>query len=225
MPLQLVLARHGQSEWNKQNRFTGWEDPPLTDKGRAEAVATAQILQSQNAVFDVAFTSYLRRAAETLWLVQQHLEMTWIPVNTDWRLNERHYGALQGETKTVAAQQYGEEQVHKWRRGYDSRPPKGGGAFAPDKRYANITVPQGESLEDTRERVWQCYCERILPLLTAGKRVLIVAHGNSLRALIMKLDNISADNVAELEIPTGGAVVYDVADDGTPRSPHRHLSG
>lgn len=224
MSPRLVLARHGESEWNRQNRFTGWEDPPLTDKGRKEAVETAQILQSQKMMFDAAFTSYLRRAAETLWLVQQHLEMTWIPVTTDWRLNERHYGALQGEDKTTAVEQYGEERVLAWRRGYDIRPPAGGGAYAPDGRYTETTIPEGESLEDTGKRVWECYSERILPLLRAGRRVLVVAHGNSLRSLIMKLDNIAPEDVLKLEIPTGGAVVYDVGDDGIPRCPHSRLS-
>lgn len=221
MPPRLVLARHGQSAWNRQNRFTGWEDPPLTPKGRKEAQLTAQYLADSGAVFDAAFTSYLRRAVETLWEIQRNMNLMWLPVFTDWRFNERHYGALQGQNKSQIARQHGNKQLQEWRRSYAVRPPLGKPIAAPDHRYQNAAIPAGESLEDTRARAAACYEERILPLLQQNKRVLIVAHGNSLRALIMHLDNISPANISGLEIPTGGAIAYDSKKTGAPRPPHR----
>ena len=219
-PPGLVLARHGQSVWNRQNRFTGWEDPPLTVRGRKEARQTAALLAKSGATFDAAFTSYLRRAAETLLEIQRRMKLMWLPVKTDWRLNERHYGALQGENKDGMIRRHGAEKVREWRRSYSVRPPAGGGVFAPDHRYCGVSVPDGENLEETGVRVFACYEERILPLLKQNKRVLVVAHGNSLRALVMRLDGVSAAGIADLEIPTGAAAAYRI-EGGAPVPPHR----
>lgn len=217
---QLVLVRHGQSVWNRQNRFTGWQNPPLSSQGRAEARQTGKLLASRQITFDTAYTSYLQRAAETLWLIQKTMQLMWLPVTPDWRLNERHYGKLQGQNKTVAEQQHGAAQVHEWRRGYTQRPPAGESADAPDHRYYGVPTPHGESLADTQARVLSCYRERLLPLLQAQQRVLVVAHGNSLRALVMHLDNLADTAGMQLEIPTGAALVYDCADN-QPAPPHR----
>ena len=219
-PPRLVLVRHGQSAWNRQNRFTGWEDPPLTPKGRKEAKETAEMMADASMTFDAAFTSYLRRAVETLWEIQRRMNLMWLPSATDWRLNERHYGALQGKNKEEIARQYGAEKIREWRRGFAARPPTGGGAHAPDHRYLTTQIPAGENLEETAARAAACYQERILPLLQQNKRILVVAHGNSLRALVMYLDNISPANIARLEIPTGGAVAYHT-EKGAPRPPHK----
>ncbi len=220
-PPRLVLARHGESAWNRQNRFTGWEDPPLTSAGRSEAKHTADMLAAAGATFDAAYTSYLRRAAETLHEIQRRMKLMWLPVFSDWRLNERHYGALQGINKEEAARRYGAKQVRAWRRGFAERPPPGGKATAPDHRYDGVAVPCGESLEDTAKRARACYAERILPLLRQNKRVLVVAHGNSLRALIMHLDNISPADIVRLEIPTGGALAYQTGKNGAPLPPRK----
>ena len=223
-PPALVMVRHGQSAWNRDDRFTGWEDPPLTAKGRAEARRAAQKMRKAGMTFDAVFVSYLRRATETLWLIQQKMDLMWLPVASDWRLNERHYGGLQGLNKTETAARHGAEQVRKWRRGYDTRPPKiardGNANIASDHRYAGVELPRGESLADTRARAVACYEARILPMLQSGKRVLIVAHGNSLRSLVMHIGGISADDIMRLEIPTGGATAYRADSAGTPRPPH-----
>ena len=223
MPPALVLARHGQSEWNRQNRFAGWEDPPLTDKGRDEARQTAARLAAAGAVFDAAHTSYLRRAIETLHLIQERMSLMWIPSATDWRLNERHYGGLQGENKSDMAKLHGEEKLRLWRRGCDIPPPPGGGAAAPDHRYDGVAIPNGESLTQTAARVWAYYEENILPQLRAKKRVLVVAHGNSLRGLIMRLENLSPPEVMALEIPTAAAAAYQADPQGRPLPPHRFI--
>lgn len=215
-----MLVRHGQSEWNRENRFTGWEDPPLTSRGQDEARATAQKMRAANITFDGAFVSYLRRAVETLWLIQQEMNLMWLPTATDWRLNERHYGALQGENKSEIARQHGEEQVLLWRRGYEDRPPPGEPLRVPDHRYADAEVPRGENLADTRARAAACYESRILPLLRARRRVLAVAHGNTLRALMMHLGDIAPADAMRLEIPTGGAAAYKTDENGVPIPPH-----
>lgn len=215
-----MLVRHGQSVWNRDNRFTGWADPPLTARGRTEARATALRLGAANITFDVAFASYLRRAVETLWLIQQKMNLMWLPTNTDWRLNERHYGALQGKNKEEMTQRHGEEKVQAWRRGYESRPPPGVALRVSDHRYAAAEIPRGENLADTRVRAAACYEERILPMLRAQRRVLVVAHGNSLRALMMHLGDIAPADVMKLEIPTGGAVAYQTDAQGVPSLPH-----
>lgn len=220
-PPRLVLVRHGQSTWNRQNRFTGWEDPPLTARGRMEAKQTADILTETGATFDAAFTSYLRRAVETLWEIQRRMKLMWLPVSTDWRFNERHYGALQGKNKDELAQLHGAKKIREWRRSYGARPPAGGGGAAADHRYCGAQIPDGESLEETGVRVFACYKERVLPLLKKNKRVLIVAHGNVLRALLMHLDNISPADISRLEIPTGGAAAYQTGGGGAPLPPHR----
>ena len=221
----LVLVRHGQSTWNHQNRFTGWEDPPLSDSGRVEAQKTAQLLITAGITFDAVFTSYLRRAIETMWLLQQQMDLMWLPTMSDWRLNERHYGALQGQNKAATARQYGAQQLHAWRRSHDVRPPLGGTAFAPDHRYTHAKIPQGENLTDTGTRVVACYEERILPLMQRQQRLLVVAHGNSLRALIMHLDKISPAAIMKLEIPTGGAIGYHTDKNGIPQSAHQIIAG
>ena len=215
-----MLVRHGQSAWNRDNRFTGWEDPPLTAQGRAEARAAAQRLRAAKITFDAAFVSYLRRAVETLWVIQRRTDLMWLPVATDWRLNERHYGALQGENKDEMTRLHGAEQVRAWRRDYETRPPTGVAPRAPDHRYAEAEVPRGENLADTRARAVACYEERILPLLRARRRVLAVAHGNSLRALMMHLSGVSPAEAPQLEIPTGGAAAYRTDEKGVPRPPH-----
>ncbi len=215
-----MLVRHGESEWNRENRFTGWEDPPLTSRGRDEARATAQTMRAAEITFDAAFVSYLRRAVETLWLIQQEMDLMWLPAATDCRLNERHYGALQGEDKTETTRRHGEKQVHLWRRGYEERPPPGGILRVADHRYAETEIPRGENLADTRARAAACYEERILPLLRARRRALVVAHGNSLRALMMHLGGIAPADAMRLEIPTGGAAAYRTDENGVPLPPH-----
>lgn len=218
-----MLVRHGQSTWNRDNRFTGWEDPPLTSRGRAEARTTARKLLAEKINFDAAFTSYLRRAVETLWIIQRRMNLMWLPSGADWRLNERHYGALQGENKAEMEKLQGAKRVREWRRSYETRPPQGGVLRVPDHRYDATEIPSGENLADTGARVLACYEERILPLLRAQKRVLVVAHGNSLRALIMRLSQIPTDEIMRLEIPTGGATAYSAGKDGLPRPPHRFI--
>ena len=223
MPHQVVLLRHGESEWNLSNRFSGWTDVDLTDTGREEAARSGQALLDGGFSFDLAYTSVLKRAVRTLWIVLDRMDLMWIPVVRDWRLNERHYGALQGLNKAETAAEHGEEQVLLWRRSYDVPPPP----LAPgddrhpgrDPRYAAVPqgdVPLTESLKETVARFVPYWEEVIAPDVRAGKRVLIVAHGNSLRALVKHLDGISDEDVIDLNIPTGVPLVYDLNDDLAP---------
>jgi len=213
----LVLLRHGESTWNRDDRFTGWTDIPLSEKGRDEAAAAGRILKAGGYTFDLAFTSVLQRAIETLEIVLRELGQTGIPVKRSWRLNERHYGALQGLNKTETAERYGREQVRQWRRSYATRPP----ALAEDDdrhprldpRYAEIPddeLPSTESLRDTVRRFLPCWHRDIAPAIAEGRRIIISAHGNSLRALVKYLDNLSAEEILELEIPTGLPLVYEL---------------
>ena len=223
MPGKLVLCRHGQSEWNLKNLFTGWTDVDLTDTGRQEAVDAGKTLGQLDFDFDIAFTSVLTRAIRTLWIVMDELDRLWIPVVRDWRLNERHYGALQGLNKAETAQKYGEDQVHVWRRSYATPPPELDPEDerhpAHDPRYAGIDgLPSTESLATTLERVAPCWEESIAPELAAGKNVLIAAHGNSLRALVKMLDDVSDDEITGFNIPTGIPILYDLDDRLQPRS-------
>lgn len=212
---KLVLCRHGQSDWNLKNLFTGWTDVDLSDKGVQEAVDAARSLSDLDYEFDIAFTSVLKRAIRTLWIMLEELDRMWIPVVRDWRLNERHYGALQGLNKAETAAKYGEEQVHIWRRSYAEPPP----ALDPDderhprhdKRYAGISdLPGTESLATTLDRVKPCWDELIAPELSAGRNVLIAAHGNSLRALVKLLDEVSEEDITQFNIPTGIPLVYEL---------------
>ena len=214
---KLVLLRHGQSVWNRDNRFTGWRDIALSERGEQEAQAAARALAISGALYDVAFTSILRRAIGTLYLVLAENKRMWIPALTDWRLNERHYGALQGWKKDDAARHYGEEQILRWRRGYEDVPPpeetdttaEDVEGIAPnDGRYDGIDIPRTESLAQVEPRVWQFFQQRAAPKLLAGKCVLIVAHGNSLRALIKQLEGLSAADIAKVNIATATPMVY-----------------
>ena len=214
---KLVLIRHGESTWNKENRFTGWTDVPLSDGGLAEARGAGRMLRREGFVFDLAFTSVLERAIQTLQLVLEELRLENIPVVRSWRLNERHYGALQGLNKAEMTKKYGAEQVQAWRRGYDIRPPdltRDDERYpGRDPRYQNLhteELPLTESLKDTVERFLPCWHQVIAPEIRAGKRVLISAHGNSLRALIKYLDDISDEDIVDLEIPTGVPLVYEL---------------
>jgi 2,3-bisphosphoglycerate-dependent phosphoglycerate mutase len=220
---KLVLCRHGQSDWNLKNLFTGWTDVDLTEKGVAEAKDAGCVLADLEYEFDIAYTSLLKRAIRTLWLMLDEMDRMWIPVIRDWRLNERHYGALQGLDKAETAAKYGEEQVHIWRRSYDIPPPElaADDARHPanDPRYAGIdNLPATESLATTLERVLPCWNELIAPDLKAGKNVLIAAHGNSLRALVKMLDEISNDEITGFNIPTGIPLAYELDDDLKPVS-------
>ena len=220
---KLVLCRHGQSEWNLKNLFTGWTDVDLTEKGVAEAKDAGRVLADLDYQFDIAYTSLLKRAIRTLWLMLDEMDRMWIPVIRDWRLNERHYGALQGLDKAETAAKYGEEQVHIWRRSYDIPPPElaADDARHPahDPRYAGIdNLPATESLATTLERVMPCWNELIVPDLKAGKNVLIAAHGNSLRALVKMLDEISNDEITGFNIPTGIPLAYELDDELRPTS-------
>jgi 2,3-bisphosphoglycerate-dependent phosphoglycerate mutase len=212
---RLVLLRHGESIWNRENRFTGWTDVDLSDKGRIEARDAGRLMTAEKHEFDVAYTSVLKRAIRTLWIALDELDMMWIPVHRSCRLNERHYGALQGLNKAETAAQYGEAQVKIWRRSYDIPPPP----LTPDdprhpshdRRYAELTpaqLPLTESLKDTVQRFLPYWHETIAPGIRAGRRVLIAAHGNSLRALVKHLDRMSDQDVVELNIPTGIPLVY-----------------
>ena len=214
---QLVLIRHGESLWNQENRFTGWTDVPLTEKGLQEASAAGQFLKKEGFTFDLAFTSVLQRAIKTLWVVLEEMELMWIPVTPSWHLNERHYGALQGLNKAETAVQYGEEQVKIWRRSYDTPPPplslddERHPRF--DIRYAGLSpaeIPSGECLADTVDRVVPYWEKIIKPQITQGKKIIIAAHGNSLRALVKYLDNISNEEILELNIPTGIPLLYNL---------------
>jgi 2,3-bisphosphoglycerate-dependent phosphoglycerate mutase len=216
---RLVLIRHGQSAWNLENRFTGWWDVNLTEKGIEEAEAAGALMAARGLDFDRCFTSYQTRAIKTLDLALEAMGRLWLPVEKDWRLNERHYGGLTGLNKAETAAKHGDEQVKIWRRSFDVPPPpmEAGGPFdlASDRRYAGIAIPATESLKDTIARVLPYWEERIAPALKAGQRVLISAHGNSLRALVKHLSNIPDDEITGLEIPTGQPIVYELAEDLT----------
>ena len=226
---QITLIRHGESAWNKENRFTGWTDVPLSDKGIEEARSAGRLLKAEGFNFDLAFTSVLKRAIKTLWLTLEEMDLMWIPVNHSWKLNERHYGALQGLNKADTAAKYGDEQVKIWRRSYDIRPPmleQTDERFpGKDPRYANLKpseLPAGECLADTVARVVPYWQEVIVPEILAGHKIIIAAHGNSLRALVKYLDNISDKDILELNIPTGVPLVYELDKDMKPIS-HRYL--
>jgi len=214
---KLVLIRHGQSAWNLENRFTGWWDVNLTPQGEAEAKAAGTLMAERGLDFDLTFTSLQTRAIKTLNIALESMGRLWLPVEKDWRLNERHYGGLTGLNKAETAARHGDEQVHIWRRSFDIPPPvlEAGSEYdlAGDRRYQGIAIPQTESLKDTIARVLPYWENRIAPELRAGKRVLISAHGNSLRALVKHLSNIPDDEITGLEIPTGQPIVYDLADD------------
>lgn len=221
--IKLVFLRHGESEWNKENLFTGWTDVGLSDRGLSEAHFAATLLKKEGYSFDLTFTSYLKRSIKTLWIVLEDLDMMWLPIYKSWRLNERHYGALQGLNKAETAKKFGEEQVNIWRRSYDVSPPP----LSPDdprnpffdERYRNLhkdEVPLTESLKDTVERAIPYWSDSIVPVLKEHKKVLISAHGNSLRAIIKYLDNIADDEIPHLNIPTGIPLVYEFDDDVKP---------
>jgi 2,3-bisphosphoglycerate-dependent phosphoglycerate mutase len=226
---KLVLVRHGQSQWNLENRFTGWTDVPLSPLGEEEALAGAKALMEAGYGFDVCFTSLLKRAVKTLDIVLEAMDLMWLPVTKSWRLNERHYGALQGLNKQETAQKYGDEQVFIWRRSYDTRPPalEADDPRHPrfDPRYAGLTpdeLPSVECLQDTVARVMPYWHEVLAPAIKSGKRVLVAAHGNSLRAMVKYLDNISDEAIAQLNIPTGIPLVYEL-DAGLKPIKHYYL--
>ncbi len=220
---KLVLLRHGESQWNKENRFTGWTDVPLTDHGRDQARQAGQLLKAEGFEFDLAFTSLLKRAIHTLWLALDELDQSWIPVVRNWRLNERHYGALQGLNKAETAAKYGDEQVHVWRRSYTTPPPPLSAEDerfpGNDRRYRHLTedeLPLSECLADTVDRFLPFWQETITPNLKAGKQIVIAAHGNSLRALVKHLDGVSDEEIVGLNIPTGAPLVYELDADLRP---------
>jgi 2,3-bisphosphoglycerate-dependent phosphoglycerate mutase len=213
----LVLLRHGQSQWNLENRFTGWWDVDLSERGVEEARAAGELMARAGLDFDLCFTSVLKRAINTLHLALAGMDRLWLPEEKDWRLNERHYGGLTGLDKAETAAKHGDEQVRIWRRSFDVPPPplEPGSPYdlSRDRRYAGIDVPRTESLKDTIERVLPYWEERIAPALRQGQRVLISAHGNSLRALVKHLSNIPDDEIVSLEIPTGQPIVYELDDE------------
>jgi len=220
---EVVLLRHGESTWNQENRFTGWTDVDLSARGLEEAHQAGRLLKQQGYIFDLAFTSVLKRAIRTLWIVLDEMDLMWIPVQRTWRLNERHYGALQGLNKSETAAKYGDEQVHLWRRSYDIRPP----ALEPDDprfpgrdpRYHDLDqaeLPLTECLKDTVARFLPSWHDSIAPLIKRGRRLLICAHGNSLRALVKYLDQVPDDEISELNIPTGIPLVYKLDDNLQP---------
>ncbi len=223
----LVLLRHGQSVWNKENRFTGWTDVDLTDKGLQEAHRAGRLLREAGYAFDAVYTSMLKRAIKTVWIVLEEIDCCWLPVHKSWRLNERHYGALQGLNKAETAERLGQEQVFLWRRSYAVRPP----ALEPadprypghDPRYQDLDardLPLTESLQDTVARFLPCWHQTIAPAIRAGERLLIVAHGNSLRALVKYLDDIPDEDIPALHIPTGYPLVYELDDSLRPLARH-----
>ena len=219
----LVLLRHGESTWNQENRFTGWTDVDLTEKGQNEAAEAGRLLKAESLGFDIAYTSVLKRAIRTCWIALDELDLLWIPVERNWRLNERHYGALQGLNKAETAARHGEAQTKIWRRSYDIPPPPldAGDPRHPgrDPRYASLSsseLPLTESLKDTVERFLPYWEGTIAPAIRAGRRVLIAAHGNSLRALVKHLDQISDGDIVELNIPTGIPLVYELTPDLRP---------
>jgi 2,3-bisphosphoglycerate-dependent phosphoglycerate mutase len=216
----LVLLRHGQSTWNLENRFTGWTDVGLSDLGYQEALGAGKLLKENGFTFDLAYTSVLKRAIHTLWIVMQEMELEWVPVERAWQLNERHYGALQGLSKPEMAVQYGEAQVKIWRRSYDMPPPpldwddERHPRF--DRRYASLTkeqLPACEALKNTLERVMPYWHSTLAPAIKTGQRLMIAAHGNSLRAMVKYLDNVSDQEIVELNIPTGIPLVYELDAD------------
>ncbi len=216
---KLVLLRHGESEWNKENRFTGWKDVGLSEKGITEAKKAGLLLKENGLTFDLAFTSVLKRAIKTLWLTLEEMDLMWLPVHRHWRLNERHYGALQGLNKAETAAKFGDEQVLVWRRSYDTPPPalnKDDERYpGNDRRYSGLReaeLPLTECLKDTVERFLPYWHETIVPEVRRGKRVIIVAHGNSLRALVKYLDNVSDEEIVKLNIPTGMPLIYELDD-------------
>ena len=220
---KIVLLRHGESTWNQENRFTGWTDVGLTEKGLAEAHAAGRLLKQEGYAFDVAYTSVLKRAVKTLWTVLEEMDRMWIPIHHSWRLNERHYGALQGLNKSETAAKYGDAQVKVWRRAYDTPPPPlpdGDPRIeADDPRYANMTpgeFPRTECLKDTVARFQPYWESTIAPMVKSGKSVVIAAHGNSLRALIKYLDKVSDADIVELNIPTAQPLVYELDADLKP---------
>ncbi|MDO4787350.1 MAG: 2,3-diphosphoglycerate-dependent phosphoglycerate mutase [Fretibacterium sp.] len=226
---EIALIRHGESAWNRENRFTGWTDVPLSEKGVEEARAAGWLLKEEGYAFDLAFTSVLKRAIKTLWLVLEEMDRMWIPVRHSWKLNERHYGGLQGLNKSETAARYGDEQVKIWRRSYDVLPPlldKDDDRYpAKDPRYADLApeqIPAGECLADTVARVVPYWREAIVPEIRAGRKVVVAAHGNSLRALVKYLDDISEKDILELNIPTGIPLVYTLDQDMKPLG-HRYL--
>jgi 2,3-bisphosphoglycerate-dependent phosphoglycerate mutase len=221
----VVLIRHGESVWNKENRFTGWKDVPLSERGHEEAAAAGKLLLDEGFTFDVAYTSVLKRAIRTLWHTLEEMDLMWVPVVRSWKLNERHYGALQGLNKAETAAEHGEEQVLVWRRSYDTPPP----ALAQDderypghdRRYADLSdaeLPATECLKDTVERVVPYWNSEIAPQIKDGKRLIIAAHGNSLRALVKHLDGISDEDIVGVNIPTGMPLVYELDSDLKPIS-------
>ena len=215
---KLILVRHGQSQWNLENRFTGWWDVDLTEKGVAEAKAAGQLMLEKGVLPTTCFTSFQTRAIKTLNLALEEMGRLWLPVTKDWRLNERHYGGLTGLNKQETREKHGDEQVHIWRRSFDTPPPpmEPGSKYDPgaDPRYEGIDVPNTESLKLTIERVLPYFQEAIMPVINAGETVIISAHGNSLRALVKHLSNISDEDITGLEIPTGQPIIYDFANDG-----------
>ena len=221
----LILLRHGQSLWNQEGRFTGWMDIDLSAKGREEAKNAGVLMRSSGFTFDLAFTSVLKRAVRTLWIVQEEMDLMWVPVIPSWRLNERFYGDLQGKSKKETEEKFGAEQVHRWRRGFRDMPPplKRDDSRHPrlDPRYRDLAedqIPVAESLEDTLNRMFPFWQSNIVPELEEGKDVFIAAHGNTLRALIKHLDGISDEGIEDLEIPTGVPLVYELDRDLRPMS-------
>ncbi len=214
---RLVLIRHGQSAWNLENRFTGWWDVALTERGVGEAIAAGELMAARGLDFDLCFTSLQTRAIKTLNLALEAMDRLWLPVEKDWRLNERHYGGLTGLDKAETTARHGEAQVKVWRRSFDTPPPPlapgGEWDLSGDRRYAGIAVPATESLKDTIARVLPCWEARVAPALREGQRVVISAHGNSLRALVKHLSHIPDDEITGLEIPTGQPIVYELDDD------------
>ncbi|MEJ2325984.1 MAG: 2,3-diphosphoglycerate-dependent phosphoglycerate mutase [Chromatiaceae bacterium] len=221
--IRVLLLRHGESEWNKSNQFTGWTDVDLTEEGRKQAKQAGEILRQEGYTFDVAYTSVLKRAIRTLWIALDELDLMWIPVHRSWRLNERHYGGLQGLNKAETAAKYGDDQVKIWRRSYDIPPPaleKDDERYpGRDPRYAELSaaeLPTTECLKDTVERFLPYWHEVIAPAIKSGKKVIIAAHGNSLRALVKYLDHVSDTDILELNIPTGVPLVYELDDNLNP---------
>ncbi len=221
--IKLVLLRHGESEWNLANRFTGWKDVDLTENGIKQAQSAGELLKESGFEFDQAYTSVLKRAIKTFNIASDIMDQSWLPVKRHWRLNERHYGALQGLNKAETAAKYGDEQVHIWRRSYATPPPKldwdDERNIANDRRYESLTkeqIPLGECLKDTVERVLPYWHEHVEPDLKAGKRLIITAHGNSLRSVVQYLDNVSEDDILKLNIPTGVPLVYELDDNLKP---------
>ncbi len=221
--MKITLLRHGESSWNLENRFTGWTDIDLTENGKREAHQAGKLLREAGYTFDIAYTSVLKRAIRTLWIVLDELDLMWLPVIREWRLNERHYGALQGLNKSETAEKYGEDQVLQWRRSYDMRPPqltKSDSRYpGHDEIYSHLSkkdIPLSESLKDTVDRFLPFWHSQIVPAIKEGKRILIVAHGNSLRALVKYLDQMTDEEIIKLNIPTGIPLIYELDDNLNP---------